>query len=145
MAPKGIGKRSTSLKSRMYNHDLLTEVHFWKEFLTNSSPRWQLNFGDQELVVDGTLMSTKLEWPGVPDDAQPFSNTETEDDLFTSAAFYRALDQGAVQDVEVDELELDDLNALEAEAEDDALFDEDFVGDSTIVDPSRPSISGGDA
>lgn len=132
LAPKGIGKKSTSLKSRMYNSDLLTEVHFWRDYLAESKPKIILDLAGQSLVLDAMLMQSEVRWPGVPDDAVPFHNVEAEDDLFTSAAYWSALEDGRRQDAEIEEHELadledlDDLNARAEEAGDDAVSDEDF-------------------
>lgn len=133
LAPKGIGKRSTSTKSRMYNSDVLTEVHFWRDYLTQSQPRMLLSFGAQSLVIDGALMSAEVRWPGVPDDVVPFANVDVEDDLFSLAEYHRALGDGRQLEVELDEHDLDDLNAIEAAAEDDAVADDDFEEASARV------------
>lgn len=127
LSPKGIGRRSTSRKSRMYNHDLLGEVQFWRSFLTKDQPRIILNLGTQSLVIDGQLLASDVYWPGVRDDAKPFANIDVEDDLFTMAAYANAL-TAMHPDAELDELELDDLAVLEeaSASEDDAVSDEDF-------------------
>ena len=132
LAPKGIGKKSTSLKSRMYNSGLLTEVHFWRDYLAESKPKIILDLSGQSLVVDAMLMQSEVRWPGVADDVVPFQNVEAEDDLFTSAEYFRALEDGRQLDVELDEHELDDfedlddLNAHAEQAGDDAVSDEDL-------------------
>jgi len=87
LTPKGTGRRATSRKSHMYNINVLTEVNFWREFLSDKGPRIIMKFGVQSLVVDAEMMSTTVSWPGVPDDAQPVSYTRAEDDLFTSAEY----------------------------------------------------------
>lgn len=87
LTPKGTGRRSTSRKSHMYNIDVLTEVNFWREFLSDSSPRVIMRFGPQSLIVDTRIMSVRATWPGVPDDARAVTFTRAEDDLFTSAEF----------------------------------------------------------
>lgn len=127
LSPKGIGKKSTSTKSRMYNHELLAEIQFWRSFLTKDQPRIIVNLGAQSLVIDGQLLATDIDWPGVHDDAKPFANTEVEDDLFTMAAYADAIAANH-PNVELSELELDDLAVIEEEAaaDDDAVSDDDF-------------------
>ncbi len=127
LSPKGTGKRATSTKSRMYNSELLTEVNFWRSFLTRDQPRIILTFDGQSLVIDGQLLTVDVQWPGVRDDVIPFANVEVEDDLFTSAAYAQALDAMSGEAM-MDDLELDDIAVLEeaAAAEDDAVSDEDF-------------------
>lgn len=121
LVPKGIGRRSTRLKSHMYNYNLLGELQFWKEYLSNGEPRIILDFGGQTLIVNAELLRGEAEWPGIPGDVRPFENLRREDDLFTSAAYARALESGESLDAELERWELEDLMALEG---DDALEDE---------------------
>lgn len=83
ITPKGTGRRATSRKSRMYNEQVLREVNFWRDFLSDGRPRLVFNFGEQSLMVQSELLSGSIEWPGVPDDARPFTYTKYEEDLFT--------------------------------------------------------------
>ena len=83
ITPKGTGRRATSRKSRMFNSNVLTEVHFWRDFLSNGTPRIFLDFGGQRLAIGTELLSTTVAWPGVPSDAKPFTNIRYEEDLFT--------------------------------------------------------------
>jgi hypothetical protein len=85
VASRTTGRRATSRKARMYNEGLLTEVNFWREYLSGGRPRIRLDFGDQSLMIATKLLSMSLDWPGVPDDAKPFTHIEYEEDLFTSA------------------------------------------------------------
>jgi hypothetical protein len=39
ITPKGTGRRATSRKSRMFNSNVLTEMNFWRDFLSNGTPR----------------------------------------------------------------------------------------------------------
>lgn len=91
LTPKGIGRRSTSRKSHMYNVNVLKEVDFWRDFLSDGRPRIIFNFGSQNLIVDTELMSTEITWPGVPDDIIPFDYTYYPDDLFSYADYQEAL------------------------------------------------------
>lgn len=92
LPPKQIGRRVTSVKSKMRNLNYLTEVNFWRDFLSNGSPRIVLNFGDQSAVISTEFLSFGIEWPGVPDDQEPFKNVSYQDNLFTKAEFDHARD-----------------------------------------------------
>ncbi len=97
LTPKAIGRRSTSRKARMYNINLLKEVHFWRDYLSGGSPRIIFKFGSQNIVVDTEMMNVQISWPGVPEDSKPFRNVRYSDDLFTSAE-YQATLQGEIDD-----------------------------------------------
>ena len=129
VAPRGIGRRATRLKARMYNIDVLTELQFWKEFLSDGTPRLIFAFGGQALVVDAEFLTTQVEWSGVPDDVQPFANVAARDDLFTMAAYEHALAESG--EAELDEWEAEELAELEAleETDDGVLEDDDLVVD----------------
>lgn len=119
LVPKAIGRRATSTKSRMYNYDLLGALQFWREYLADGQPHIILDFGGQTLVIDTTLRSGEIDWPGVAGDERPFENVRREDDLFTSAAYVRALETTPSDpDIELEEWELEELEALEAVDED---------------------------
>jgi hypothetical protein len=103
-----IGAKVTRKKSRTFNYDLLAEVHFWRDFLSNSQPRILLPFGHprQAIVVPTTLMQGNVSWPGIPDEhAKAFTNVEYLDDLFSWAEF-QSIDQD-VEDEEDDWFEED--------------------------------------
>lgn len=83
-----VGARVTQKKSRMFNYDLLGEVHFWRDFLSESRPRIILPFGDagQYFMISTTLMGGSVSWPGIPEEhAKPFKNVQYVDDLFSWA------------------------------------------------------------
>lgn len=84
---KKIGSRVTHKKSRMFNYDLLKEVNFWRDFLSNGEPRIILPFGKgQRIIVLTSMMQAEIEWPGIPEEyAKPFKNVEYTEDLFTWA------------------------------------------------------------
>jgi hypothetical protein len=89
-APSGrIGGKVTRKKSRMFNYDLLGEVNFWRDYLSDSGPRIILRFGPQQHIVISTrLLSGTVTWPGIPEEhAKSFTNVEYLDDLFTWAEF----------------------------------------------------------
>lgn len=112
LTPKGIGRRSTSRKSRMYNINVLKEVNFWRDYLSDGSPRIIFKFGSQNLIVETEMMSAEVRWPGVPDDSVPFEHIRYEDDLFTYAEYQEVL-----------EIEVDDFDEWE---DDDYEWDEDY-------------------
>jgi hypothetical protein len=74
----------------MFNDAYLKEVHFWRDFLSGGKPRFILNYGNQSCVVESELISCSVNWPGIPEDAQIFTNQEFSDDLFSLAEFQAA-------------------------------------------------------
>lgn len=86
-ASEKIGSRVTRKKSHMFNYDLLGEVNFWRDFLSDGEPRIIFNFGKgQYLSVSTTMMQTEIDWPGIPQQyAKPFKNVEYAEDLFSWA------------------------------------------------------------
>jgi hypothetical protein len=84
-------KRSSSRHSRRYNIDVLTEVQFWREYLSNGSPRILMHFSSQSLIVENQMVSTNIFWPGVPDDAKSVKNIIPDEDLFSWAELDAAL------------------------------------------------------
>lgn len=91
--PKSTGSYVTRTKSKMYNYDLLEELNFWRDFLSEGKPRISLDFGSQKLLISTTMMSSEIVWPGMPDEfAKPFRNVEYDEDLFTMAELSQAVD-----------------------------------------------------
>lgn len=82
---KTTGKKSTKKKSRMYNFDVLKEVQFWRDFLSQGNPRITCHFGKQALVVDNSLMSASITWPEISGDQANRMSASYEDDLFSLA------------------------------------------------------------
>lgn len=82
-----IGSRITRKKSRMFNYDLLGEVNFWRDFLSDSGPRIILNFDrGQHIILSTTMMTGDIDWPGIPEKyARPFKNVDYAEDLFSWA------------------------------------------------------------
>jgi hypothetical protein len=102
-----IGGKVTRKKSRTFNYNLLAEVQFWRDYLSESQPRILLPFGHarQTIVVPTTLMRGDVTWPGIPKEhAKPFKNVEYVDDLFSWAEF-RSLEEGLEEADEVEWLE----------------------------------------
>lgn len=46
-----VGPKATKLKSKMYNESYLSEIVFWRDYLSQSQPRVILNFGSQSAVI----------------------------------------------------------------------------------------------
>jgi hypothetical protein len=110
---EAVGPRVTRMKARMYNHDYLAEVQFWRDFLCQGSPRLILQYGEQSLICDSTLVSADILWPGIPNDSKPFKNQTYGDNLFTIADFERAIEGATVPGEE------DDFEDVEEEMVDD--------------------------
>jgi hypothetical protein len=91
LPPKQIGRRVTSKKARMWNDVYLGEVNFWRDFLSGGSPQIVLNFGDQSAVIDTGLLAFDVDWPGIPGDNKPFTNTTYDLDLFSRSEYDDAL------------------------------------------------------
>ncbi len=91
LPPKQIGRRVTSKKARMWNDVYLGEVNFWRDFLSGGEPKIVLNFGDQSAVIDTEMLAFALDWPGIPGDSKPFTNTTYDMDLFSSLEYLDAL------------------------------------------------------
>lgn len=71
----------------MFNYDVLGEVNFWRDFLSDSQPRIIFNFGKgQHAIVSTTMMQTEINWPGIPERfAKAFKNIDYAEDLFSWA------------------------------------------------------------
>jgi hypothetical protein len=86
-----IGRRVTSKKARMWNDLYLGEVNFWRDYLSEGRPTIVLNFGDQSTVIETTLLTFEVDWPGIPGDTKPFTNQTYDQDLFSKAEYEEAL------------------------------------------------------
>ena len=71
----------------MYNINVLTEVNFWRDFLSDGQPRFTLSYGKQSLAVATEPLNSSIVWPGVPDDATPFTMARYDEDLFTRSEY----------------------------------------------------------
>lgn len=91
LPPNQIGRRVTSKKARMWNDIYLGEVNFWRDYLSGGNPKVVMNFGDQSAVIDTELLAFDVEWPGIPGDTKPFTNTTYATDLFSASDFADAL------------------------------------------------------
>ncbi len=108
---KGIGRRVTRLKAKMYNDKYLGELYFWLSVLAGERPRFTVNLGGQSIVVDAKLLAFDIRWPGVPHDLPERPVEPAEDDLFSIADFDAALLGGdsydGLDEADEDEEELD--------------------------------------
>jgi hypothetical protein len=78
------GSRITRKKSRMFNYELLGELQFWRDFLSDGKPRIVFPLGNQRIIVSSNFLQADVRWPGMPDEfAKPFDNAQYEDDLFS--------------------------------------------------------------
>lgn len=109
---KVIGKKSTKRKSRMYNFDVLREVQFWRDFLSEGKPRITCSFGRQALVIDNDLISASITWPEVVGDQANRMAASYEDDLFTLADLNEINDFDE-SDNDADEIDTDERDQLE--------------------------------
>lgn len=87
-----IGRRVTRKKSRMRNYKYLAEVNFWRDYLSNGSPRIVLNFGDQSAVIGTEFLAFDVSWPGVPGDDMQFKNLTYPEDLFSTSELSAVVD-----------------------------------------------------
>lgn len=85
LPPEKIGRKVTRLKANMFNDKYLSEVNFWRDFLSGGSPRIVLDFGSQSLAVSTDFLAFDVSWPGIPGDEISFRNQFYEEDLFSLA------------------------------------------------------------
>lgn len=112
LAPKQIGRRVTRKKARMWNDIYLSEVNFWRDFLSGGSPNIVMNFGDQSAVIDTEMLAFIVDWPGIPGDSKPFTNTTYDMDSSAQSEYEDAL---AGYDLELD---WDDDEAIREDEDD---------------------------
>lgn len=89
-----IGSRVTRQKSRMYNYGLLTEVNFWRDYLSGSKPKIILPFSKtQKIIISTSMMQSEVNWLGIPEEfAKPFKNVDYETDPFDEDELIELLD-----------------------------------------------------
>jgi hypothetical protein len=108
LPPKQIGRRATRLKAKMYNDLYLSEVHFWRDYLSQRKPQIVLNFGNQSAIIDTSqLLNFDIEWLGIANDTKQFKNQVCTHDLFSLNEYLQAL-EGEGTDYEEQDDELDD-------------------------------------
>jgi len=84
-----VGSHVTRHTAHKFNYDLLEDVNFWRDYLSDGKARIILRFGQTSgIAISTTLMPSNIQWPGIPEKfAKPFANVHYEDDLFSSAEF----------------------------------------------------------
>jgi hypothetical protein len=115
---KGTSRRATSKKAHLYNVDLLADLQFWRDYLSQGAPNIIMKFGQQHLILDTQYSRASVAWPGVKGDAVAYANATIEHDLFSSAAYHGALDE-ALDEADDDEGGTDD--EVDNDIEDDRL------------------------
>ena len=96
---KDVGRKVTREIARDFNYDLLGDINFWRAYLSNREPRIILSFGTQAVIVSTTMMSTEIEWPGMPEEfRKPFRNVEYPESLFSRAALESLGESGEDED-----------------------------------------------
>lgn len=83
LPPAKIGRKVTKLKAKMYNDKYFGEIVFWRDFLSQGQPRFVLEYGNQNAVVEVQLITFDVSWVGIPGDEKEFKNEVYEEDLFT--------------------------------------------------------------
>ena len=78
-----VGRKVTKLKAKMYNDKYFSEIIFWRDYLSKGTPRFVMNFGSQNAIIDIKLVTFYVDWIGIPDDDKPFKNEVYQEDLFT--------------------------------------------------------------
>lgn len=88
---KQITRKASKRMARTRNYDVLGVLHFWRDFLSDTSPRIICSFGNQHLIIDTEFIQTTITWPGVPEDKRPFTNIHFQEGLFTYTAYENVL------------------------------------------------------
>ena len=80
-----IGSKVTKKAARTFNHDLLGDLQFWRDYLSDGLPRIGPRFDDEEtLIIATSLMRCDVSWPGMPAEfAQSFKNIDFPEYLFS--------------------------------------------------------------
>jgi hypothetical protein len=98
-----IGRRVTRRKSRIYNAQYIDGVQFWREVITERSPRAVVRVGGQRLTIDNEVLTCDVLSPGVPNDELPLDVGQPDDDLFTVLRdFHMELDDASDEDWDKD-------------------------------------------
>ena len=100
----------------MYNLDVLSEVHFWRAFLSQGSPRIILKFGRrQSVVIDSHILAVDATWPAILGDTKRRMKVHYDDDLLSIADYNEAIE------FEDDDTVLVDVHDTLDEAHDDEV------------------------
>ena len=89
LASDKIGRKVTRLKANMFNDKYLSEINFWRDYLSDGAPRFELNYGSQAMVISTEFLNFDVSWAGIPGDDKPFKNVVYEDDLFSFSSLER--------------------------------------------------------
>lgn len=85
---KAVAWRVNRRMNRAFNWELLQDIHFWRAYLSDASPRILFNFGakGQYVAIANTQLEAAVKWPGMPGEFQKsFSNVEYPENIFTFA------------------------------------------------------------
>jgi hypothetical protein len=86
VAPLSFEKNTRAINriiSRWFNDKYLGEVHFWRDYLSESKSRITLSFGTkpQQLRISTNLAEATIDWLGIPPEyARPFANAQYVDE-----------------------------------------------------------------
>jgi hypothetical protein len=86
LPPDEIGEKVTRRKNRWFNFDYLTEIQFWRHFLSDGKARLVLPFAEgSAMLIENKLLQTQVTWPGIPQEhAKAFANVEYSEDLWST-------------------------------------------------------------
>jgi hypothetical protein len=85
---RAVAWRVNRRMNRAFNWELLQDIHFWRAYLSDASPRILFNFGakGQYAAIANTQLEATVKWPGMPADFQKsFRNVEYPENIFTFA------------------------------------------------------------
>lgn len=118
LAPEDVGSKVTRETSRMFNYDLLGEIQFWRDFLSDSQPRIILQFDKgQYIAVSTSMLQAEIEWPGMPEEFQkPFRNVVYLEDLFSWAQWTQLEGEYDEEDDDLEEEIFDEEDDLDDES-----------------------------
>lgn len=90
---KLVGRRVTRRKASIFNEQYYDRVHFWREHLTEGTPRFVLRFGAQAAVAAASLPAGQGTWPDIGD--KRFDPAERRgDDLLSFLDYQQAVSGG---------------------------------------------------
>ena len=101
---ESVGRQVNKKMSRLFNYELLTEIHFWRDYLSGSRSHIVLPFGAQSLQLESRLLSAEVLWPGMPEEhAKRFANADYQTDMFMQLELNeRETDEEELEDWEFD-------------------------------------------
>tara|TARA_R110002073_G_scaffold73085_17_gene178869 strand:+ start:16916 stop:17497 length:582 start_codon:yes stop_codon:yes gene_type:complete len=92
LPPKRTGKKATSRKSKIYNIAYRQELHFWRDYFCNGTPRILFDFGCQSIVIPADFVEPTVCWPGVHDDMPTQDGIQYEEVLFSYSEYQQLID-----------------------------------------------------